>query len=120
MICVPCYLSFPDDAGSPCNSVCPVAKPLSLNLKNSYGQNLEQLITSTPAWAYQTAALSPAQGDCAESYLNLLNLDNRGKADTLVNGDPFIRANGTVDNKESLCTEVIPFAMRNSANMDEK
>ncbi|KAI3362167.1 hypothetical protein L3Q82_012490, partial [Scortum barcoo] len=98
------------------------AKPLTLNLKNHYSQALDQLITSTPAWPLQTSPLSPTQVDCAESYLNLLNLENSTKPDAPVNGelDPFIRANGTADSKESSCNEIVPFTLRNSANLDEK
>ncbi|XP_044031406.1 carboxyl-terminal PDZ ligand of neuronal nitric oxide synthase protein [Siniperca chuatsi] len=105
-----------------CSSVSTAAKSLSLNLKKHYSQTLDQLITSTPAWPLQTSPLSPTQVDCAESYLNLLNLENSTKPDAAVNGDPdsFIRANGTADNKESPCNEIVPFTLRNSANMDEK
>ncbi|XP_010749242.2 carboxyl-terminal PDZ ligand of neuronal nitric oxide synthase protein isoform X1 [Larimichthys crocea] len=97
------------------------AKSLSLNLKNHYSQTpLDQLITSTPSWPLQTSSLSPTQVDCAESYLNLLNLENSTKPDAPVNGelDSFIRANAAADNKESSCNDIVPF--RNSANMDEK
>ncbi|XP_028274383.1 carboxyl-terminal PDZ ligand of neuronal nitric oxide synthase protein [Parambassis ranga] len=104
---------------STCNTVS--AKSLSLNLKNHYSQTLDQLITSTPAWPLPTSPLSPSQVDCAESYLNLLNLENSTKQAASVNNlDPFIRANGTADNKESSCNEIVPFSARNSANMDEK
>ncbi|XP_040014214.1 carboxyl-terminal PDZ ligand of neuronal nitric oxide synthase protein isoform X2 [Xiphias gladius] len=104
------------------SSVSTIAKSLSLNLKNHYSQTLEQLITSTPAWPLQTSPLSPTQVDCAESYLNLLNLENSTKPAASVNGDldPFIRANGTADNKERSCNEIVPLTSRNSANMDEK
>ncbi|XP_070706678.1 carboxyl-terminal PDZ ligand of neuronal nitric oxide synthase protein [Pempheris klunzingeri] len=107
---------------SSCSSVSASAKSLSLNLKNHYNQTLDQLITSTPAWPLQTSPLSPTHVDCAESYLNLLNLENSTKPDTTVNGDldPFIRANGAADSKESSCNEIVPFTWRNSANMDEK
>ncbi|KAM4720393.1 carboxyl-terminal PDZ ligand of neuronal nitric oxide synthase protein isoform 1-T1 [Anableps anableps] len=92
------------------------AKSLSLNLKNQYNQNLDQLITSTVAWP-----LSPNQVDCAESYLNLLNLENSSKpAVSFTEQDPFIRANGTVDNKERSNSEIVQFTSRNSANVDEK
>lgn len=105
---------------SSCSTVSTSAKTLSLNLKNDYSQTLNQLITSTPAWPLQTSPLSPAQVDCAESYLNLLNLENRTKPGAAVNGDldPFIRPHGTADSKES--SEVVPVRLRNSANMDEK
>ncbi|KAM9841896.1 carboxyl-terminal PDZ ligand of neuronal nitric oxide synthase protein [Aulostomus maculatus] len=99
------------------------AKSLSLNLKNRYSQILDQLITSTPAWPFQTAALSPSQVDCAESYLNMVNLENSTKPASSLNGDldPFIRGNGMVENQESSeGNEVVPFTSRNSANMDEK
>lgn len=95
------------------------ARPLSLSLKNHYSQTLEQLITSTPAWPPRTPSLPPAQGSCAESYLNLLNLDG-DKAEGSVNGGAgeFIGANGAADNKESPCNGVIPF--RNSGSVDER
>lgn len=111
-----------DGPQSSCSSVSTSTKSLSLNLKNHYSQTLDQLITSTPAWPLQTSPLSPTQVDCAESYLNLLNLENSTKPDTSINGvlDPFIRANGTTDNKESSCNEIVPYTLRNSANMDEK
>ncbi|XP_078127600.1 carboxyl-terminal PDZ ligand of neuronal nitric oxide synthase protein [Sander vitreus] len=107
---------------SPCSSVSTSAKALTLNLKNHYSRTLDQLITSTPAWPLQTSPLSPTQVDCAESYLNLLNLENSTKPATLVNRDPdpFIRANGTAVDNESSCNEIAPFTLRNSANMDEK
>lgn len=103
------------------SSVSPSAKSLSLNLKNQLNQTLDQLITSTPAWPVQTSPFSPSQVDCAESYLNLLNLENGTKPDASLNGDldPFIRANGMVDNKENSCSEIVP-SQRNSASMDEK
>ncbi|XP_014876220.1 carboxyl-terminal PDZ ligand of neuronal nitric oxide synthase protein [Poecilia latipinna] len=92
------------------------AKSLSLNLKNQYNQNLEQLISSTAAWP-----LSPNQVDCAESFLNLLNLENSSKpAASFAERDPFIRATGTADNKESSNSEIVQFSSRNSANLDEK
>ncbi|XP_040914087.1 carboxyl-terminal PDZ ligand of neuronal nitric oxide synthase protein [Toxotes jaculatrix] len=104
------------------SSVPTSAKSLSLNLKNHYRQSLDHLITSTPAWPLQTSPLSPTQVDCAESYLNLLNLENSTKPAASVNGDldSFIRANGTADSKERSCNEIVPFTSRNSANMDEK
>ncbi|XP_076613618.1 carboxyl-terminal PDZ ligand of neuronal nitric oxide synthase protein isoform X2 [Chaetodon auriga] len=105
---------------SSCSAVSTSAKTLSLNLKNDYSQTLNQLITSTPAWPLQTSPLSPTQVDCAESYLNLLNLENSTKPDAAVNGDldPFIRPSGTADSKES--NEIVPVRLRNSANVDEK
>ncbi|KAG7238581.1 hypothetical protein INR49_030655 [Caranx melampygus] len=102
------------------SSISTLAKPLSLNLKNHYSQTLDQLITSTPSWPLP---LSPTQVDCAESYLNLLNLENSTKPAASVNGelDAFVRANGTVENnKEGSCNEIVPFTPRNSANMDDK
>lgn len=120
LICVICL--FLDGQQSPCSSVTTSAKALSLNLKSHYSQTPDQLITSTPAWPLQTSSLSPNQVDCAESYLNLLNLENSTKPAASVNGDldPFIRANGVTDNKESSGNEVIPFTSRNSTSMDEK
>ncbi|MEQ2181156.1 hypothetical protein GOODEAATRI_008510, partial [Goodea atripinnis] len=78
------------------------------------GQN--QLITSTPAWP-----LSPNQVHCAESYLNLLNLENSTKpAASFTEQDPVIRGNGTVESKESSNSEIVQFTSRNPANMDER
>ncbi|KAK2819361.1 hypothetical protein Q5P01_024922 [Channa striata] len=91
---------------------------LALNLKNHYSQTLNQLINSTPAWPLQTSPLSPTQVDCAESYFNLLNLENSSKPAASVNGDS--RDNGTADNKQRSCTEIVPLTLRNSTNMDEK
>ncbi|XP_067340722.1 dystrophin-like protein 1 isoform X2 [Channa argus] len=95
---------------------------LSLNLKNHYSQALDQLINSTSAWPLQTSPLSPNQVDCAESYLNLVNLENGSKPAASVNGDVdlFSRANGTADNKERSCTEIVPLTLTNSTNVDEK
>lgn len=95
------------------------AQLLSLSLENHYSQALEQLITSTPAWPPHTDPPSPTQGNCAESYLNLLNLDSN-KAEGSVNGDagPVIAAHGAADNKERLCNGIVPF--RNIGSMDEK
>lgn len=102
-------------------SVSTSVKSLSLNLKNHYSQTLDQLITSTPAWPLQGSPLSPAQVDGAESYLNLLNLENSTKPAASVDDlDPFIRANNTADGKENSCSEIVPFTSRNSASMDEK
>lgn len=109
------FLSSPDALESSTS-----ARPLSLSLKNHYSQTLEQLITSTPAWPPRTPSLPPpAQGSCAESYLNLLNLDG-DKAEGSVNGGAgdFIAANAATDNKESPRNGVIPF--RNSGSGDER
>ncbi|XP_034566238.1 carboxyl-terminal PDZ ligand of neuronal nitric oxide synthase protein isoform X1 [Notolabrus celidotus] len=110
------------DQQSSSSPVSTSAKSLSLNLKNLYSQNLDLLITSTPAWPLQMSPLSPSQVDSAESYLNLLNLENSTKPDASVNGDldPFIRANVTAENKESSGSEIVPYTLRNSANLDEK
>ncbi|KAG7499264.1 carboxyl-terminal PDZ ligand of neuronal nitric oxide synthase protein-like [Solea senegalensis] len=98
------------------SSVSTLAKSLSLNLKNHYSQTLDQLITSSPSWPLRT------QVDCSESYLNLLNLENSNKPAASVNSDmdPFLRANGGVEDKEKSCGGIVPFVSRNSANMDEK
>ncbi|XP_033978549.1 carboxyl-terminal PDZ ligand of neuronal nitric oxide synthase protein [Trematomus bernacchii] len=98
------------------------AKALTLNLRKNYIQTLDQLITSTPAWPLQASPLSPSTVDSAESYLNLLNLENSSEPAVLVNGDAdlFIRANGSAENKEGSCNEIVPFTLRNSANIDEK
>ncbi|XP_062269005.1 carboxyl-terminal PDZ ligand of neuronal nitric oxide synthase protein [Platichthys flesus] len=101
------------------SSVSTLANSLSLNRKNHYNQTSDQLITSTPAWQLQS---SLTQVDCAESYLNLLNLESCGTSAASINGslDPFIRANGAADDKERSCNEIVPFTSRNSDNMDEK
>ncbi|XP_030597996.1 carboxyl-terminal PDZ ligand of neuronal nitric oxide synthase protein [Archocentrus centrarchus] len=103
-------------------SISASARSLSLNLKNHYSQTLDQLITSTPAWPLETSPLTSTQVDCAESYLNLLNLESGAKPPASVNNDldPFIRANGAAEDKESSGNEIVPFTPRNSANMDEK
>lgn len=118
---LPSVLSVPDGQLSH-SSLSTSAKPLSLDLKKHYSQTLDQLINSTSAWPCQTSPLSPTQVDCAESYLNLLNLENSSKPAASVNGDLdlFSRANGTADNTENSCNEIVPFTLRNSANMDEK
>ncbi|XP_010782449.1 uncharacterized protein [Notothenia coriiceps] len=110
-----------DGPQSPCGSVTS-AKALTLNLRKNYIQTLDQLITSTPAWPLQASPLSPSTVDSAESYLNLLNLENSGEPAVLVNGDAdlFIRAKGSAENKEGSCNEIVPFTLRNSANIDEK
>ncbi|XP_071379437.1 carboxyl-terminal PDZ ligand of neuronal nitric oxide synthase protein isoform X2 [Centroberyx affinis] len=109
---------------SSCSSVSTSSRSLSLNLKNHYSQTLDQPITSTPAWVLQNTPLSPSQVDCAESYLNLLNLENGTKPPASVNGelDPFIRTNGKADKEgsEVTCNEIVPFTSKDSANMDEK
>ncbi|KAK5852317.1 hypothetical protein PBY51_023795 [Eleginops maclovinus] len=109
-----------DGPQSPCGSITS-AKALTLNLKKNYIQTLDQLITSTPAWPLQSSPLSPSAVDSAESYLNLLNLENSSEPAAPLNGDAdsFIRANGSAETKES-CSEIVPFTLRNSANMDEK
>ncbi|KAF3849305.1 hypothetical protein F7725_015802 [Dissostichus mawsoni] len=110
-----------DGPQSPCGSVTS-AKALTLNLRKNYIQTLDQLITSTPAWPLQASPLSPSTVDSAESYLNLLNLENSSEPAVLVNGDAdlFIRANGSAENKEGSCNEIVPFTLRNSANIDKK
>ncbi|KAL4004501.1 E3 ubiquitin-protein ligase [Sarotherodon galilaeus] len=103
-------------------SVSASAKSLSLNLKNHYSQTLDQLITSTPSWPLETSPLSPTQLGCAESYLNLLNMESGVKPPASANNDldPFIRANGAVEDKEISGNEIVPFTSRNSASLDEK
>lgn len=110
-------MSAADALQSPGGSASTAAKALTLNLKSDCSQTLEQLITSTPAWPLPTSPLSPGQVDCAESYLNLLNLENSGKPEASVNGglDAFIRPDGSSDSKE-----IVPFTLRNSVNMDDK
>lgn len=110
------FLSVPDAPETTHGSVSTSAKLLSLNLKNQYNQKLEQLLTSTAEWP-----LSPNPVDCAESYLNMLNLENSSKPAALFpEQDPFIRANGTVDNTESSNSEIVQFTSRNSADVDDK
>lgn len=94
------------------------AKRLSLSLNSHYSQTLEQLITSTPAWPPHTSPLSPTHGNCAESYVNLLNMgSNHGEGSANTDGGPFIAANRAAD-KESSCNGIIPF--RNSGSTEEK
>lgn len=111
-----------DGQQSSSGSISASVRSLSLNLKNHYSQTLDQLITSTPAWPLETSPLTPSQVDCAESYLNLLNLESGAKPPASVNNDldPFVRANGAAEDKESSGNEIVPFTSRNSANMDEK
>ncbi|XP_036384093.1 carboxyl-terminal PDZ ligand of neuronal nitric oxide synthase protein [Megalops cyprinoides] len=52
---------------------------LSLNLKNHYSQAKDPPVTSTPAGLPGDAPAPAGQVDCAESYLNLLNLENGAK-----------------------------------------
>ncbi|XP_066568836.1 carboxyl-terminal PDZ ligand of neuronal nitric oxide synthase protein isoform X2 [Amia ocellicauda] len=55
------------------NSV--LTQSLSLNLKNHHSLGMDLPITSTPAGDPRSAPSLMAQVDCAESYLNLLNLE---------------------------------------------
>lgn len=96
---------------------------LTLDLKSRHSQTLlDQLITSTPSWPLQTSGLASGPGDCAESYLNLLNLENSTKPDAAVNGqlEPLVTANGKAEDKDGSCRDVIPLTLSNSANVDEK
>ncbi|TNM92250.1 hypothetical protein fugu_019262 [Takifugu bimaculatus] len=94
------------------------AKPLSLSLNNHYSQTLEQLLTSTPAWPPHASPRSPTQGNCAESYLNLLNLgSNHGEGSANGGAGPFIAANRAAD-EESSCNGIVP--LRNSGSTEGK
>lgn len=96
---------------------------LTLDLRSRHSQTLlDQLITSTPSWPLQTSGLASGPGDCAESYLNLLNLENSTKPDALVNGqlEPLVTANPQAEDKDGSCRDVVPLTLRNSANVDEK
>ncbi|XP_024918344.1 carboxyl-terminal PDZ ligand of neuronal nitric oxide synthase protein isoform X2 [Cynoglossus semilaevis] len=114
----------PEANGNDCppSSNSTLAKSLSLNLKNHYRQTLDQLIISTPSWPRPAAPLSSNQVDCAESYLNLLNLENSNNAASTLNGDPFIRANGMADGggKRNSSDESVSFRSRSSVNMDDR
>lgn len=88
-------------------------KPLSLNLKSHYSDSLDQII-STATWP-----VSPLQADSAESYLNLLNLRDGNKPEADPHGDPFIKANGAADRKET-GSEIVPYVTRNSSSVDDK
>lgn len=82
---------------------------MPLSLENHYSQEaLEQLATSTPTWPPR----SPTRGNCAESYLNLLNLD------VLKAEGPANAARGAAGNKESLCNGMVSF--RNAGSTEEK
>lgn len=122
LICLPFFLFFSDGQQSSGGLVSASAKSLSLNLKNHYSQTLDHLITSTPSRLFETSPLSPTQVGCAESYLNLLNMESGVKPPASANNDldPFIRANGAVEDKEMSGNEIVPFTSRNSASMDEK
>lgn len=100
----------------------PVAS-LTLDLKSHHNQTLlDQLITSTPSWPLQSSGLASGPGDCAESYLNLLNLENSTKPDVSVSAqlEPLVTAKGKAEDGDSSCRDVIPLTLRNSANVDEK
>ncbi|XP_053722901.1 carboxyl-terminal PDZ ligand of neuronal nitric oxide synthase protein [Synchiropus splendidus] len=103
-----------DDTPQSTSSLVTTINALHLNLKKQYQA---EIITSTPAWPLQSRIISPSQVDSAESYLNLLNLENNTKT---INGDldPFIRANGMADPKEA--GQVALFTPRNSINLDDK
>lgn len=93
---------------------------MPLSLENHYSQEaLEQLATSTPAWLPHADPRSPTRGNCAESYLNLLNLDVL-KAEGPANGEagPVIAARAAAGNKESLCNGMVSF--RNAGSTEEK
>lgn len=86
---------------------------MPLSLENHYSQEaLEQLATSTPAWPPRPDPRSPTRGNCAESYLNLLNLD------ALKAEGPANAARGAAGNKESLCNGMVSF--RNAGSTEEK
>lgn len=100
----------------------PVAS-LTLDLKSRHSQTLlDQLITSTPSWPLQTSSLTSGRGDCAESYLNLLNLENSTKPEAPVTGqlEPAVTANEKVEDKGGSCRAVIPLTLRDSESADEK
>ncbi|XP_045548896.1 carboxyl-terminal PDZ ligand of neuronal nitric oxide synthase protein isoform X2 [Salmo salar] len=106
-------------------------RSLSLNLKNHYSlSSMDQPITSTPAGPLQNPPLTASQVDGAESYLNLLNLENGTKplgsqnggeaeTDTLIrrtsNGKP-----GRRDSSEVSSNEILPFETRNLTALDER
>ncbi|KAM6984653.1 carboxyl-terminal PDZ ligand of neuronal nitric oxide synthase protein [Aplochiton taeniatus] len=105
------------------SSVSMYTRSLSLNLKNRYSQNLDPPIkTSTPVVPLQNTPLT-AQVDCAESYLNLLNLENRGKPTQNGGSDAVVkRANGKPgkENSDVNCNEIVPFESGNSRTLDER
>ncbi|KAM9734808.1 carboxyl-terminal PDZ ligand of neuronal nitric oxide synthase protein [Menidia menidia] len=109
------------DAQLPACSPVP-ASATTLNLRNHYGQTLEQLVTSTPAWPlHQTSPRPQSPVDCAESYLNLVNLENSAKpAASLTDLDPFIRANGAARNSQIFSNETVQSSPRNSSGTEEK
>lgn len=105
------------------SSVSMSTRSLSLNLKNRYSQNLDHPIkTSTPVVPLQNNPLT-SQVDCAESYLNLLNLENRSKP-TQNGGSGAVvkRANGKPgkENSDVNCNEIVPFESGNSRMLDER
>ncbi|KAK6316288.1 carboxyl-terminal PDZ ligand of neuronal nitric oxide synthase protein [Coregonus clupeaformis] len=106
-------------------------RSLSLNLKNHYSlSSMDQPITSTPAGPLQNTPLTAAQMDCAESYLNLLNLENGTKPLGSQNGgeaetDTLIRRTakgkpGRRDSSEVSSNEIVWFETRNLTALDER
>lgn len=96
---------------------------LTLDLVSHHSQTLlDQLITSTPSWPLQTSGLTSGRGDCAESYLNLLNLENSNKPDAMLTGhlEPVDSPNEKVEDKVGRCRDVIPLTLKNPESMDEK
>lgn len=96
---------------------------LTLDLKSRHSQMLlDQLITSTPSWPLQASSLASGHGDCAESYLNLLNLENSTKPDASVTGqqESVVTAKDEVEDKGGSCRDIIPLTLRNSESADEK
>ncbi|XP_038827264.1 carboxyl-terminal PDZ ligand of neuronal nitric oxide synthase protein [Salvelinus namaycush] len=106
-------------------------RSLSLNLKNHYSlSSMDQPITSTPAGPLQKKKVTASQVDGAESYLNLLNVENGTKplgsqnggeaeTDTLIrrtsNGKP-----GRRDSSEVSSNEIVRFETRNLTALDER
>uniref|UniRef100_A0A3P8Z8K4 Carboxyl-terminal PDZ ligand of neuronal nitric oxide synthase protein n=1 Tax=Esox lucius TaxID=8010 RepID=A0A3P8Z8K4_ESOLU len=100
-------------------------RSLSLNLKNHYSSSMDQPITSTPAGPLQNTPLSATQVDCAQSYLNLMNLQSRTKPQCPQNGGEkeTDRANGKPGRRDSLevpSSDIVRFETRNSTNLDER
>ncbi|KAJ7988270.1 hypothetical protein DPEC_G00321840 [Dallia pectoralis] len=100
-------------------------RSLSLNLRNHYSSNTDQPVTSTPAGPLQNTPLSVTQVDCSESYINLLNLENRTKPPcSQTGGDKeAVTANGKPerrDRSDVSSNEIVRFETRNSTDLEER
>ncbi|CAL8387814.1 unnamed protein product [Boreogadus saida] len=91
---------------------------MSLNLKNRYSQNLDPPITSTPAWP--SSQNPPARVDCAESYLNLLNLGNGAQPAASGAFITALEQKSQGERSEGTGGQGVLLTSRNSSYLDEK